>query len=817
MTRTKRLLIPVISLALAALPVLAQDNAPKTAFRLTLGTQGASGINDSSKLQEYEVIKRGLVIFDAAFDWHGAKGGYLRFAAKNLGLDDQSASLAGGNEGFWKLSLTLDQNPRWFSNTGATLYSQSMPGTFKLADGMRDSLQRIWSPWRGTGSTEPAAPANSNDNRFWSFRDYLPGAQPVDLRYVRKTSRAGFEYTGLKDWAFSLALQRENRNGTEPVVFTGTGGPGIIEIAQTIDYRTDELKAGVDFAHGRIFANGSVSYNNFTNGVPYSTIDNPQRLMNVDYYWNPTARVNYVTGSNSMRLWNAPDNKALTFDLTGGISLPLRHTVTANFQMGRMSMARDLIAQSTNPNLATSATNPDPNFTLAPEYPGINAKFDTQMVMLRLTGAPLKGFGYSASFRTYELKDKMEEYVFHSTVNRDGSGSYSSTGLATRLSGYKTDALKGEVHYSFIRGFRVGLNLGQKKTSYAEREYLSVTDRTIGVTLDANVKWAGFRGAYSSADRTPGAFNPEGPATYVRPYRLAEDGVTRIYDLGNQPGFFMTDLTKRKGRVFNAALTLSPVDRLAATFFCQGFDNDYPDTDVGLKKMTATNFGADLVWAVTEQFSINAGLIDETYKMDNNFWYSPGNSAPESTDLVNPEDRYWNFIANDARTLSLGFRWDVLPDRLDVGSDFDYSKGVSRSTFEIASGGVLGGDINFPTNTTTVNFPTVGPYTAYPEVNNTLTIWKAQVTYHLNPQIDVGFLWWWQKYVAADYALDYLRFYMLPGSSLYAINPDGTTNTAIISTVYPNLDPSANKAYFLGATVPDYDAKIFRLFVRYRW
>lgn len=816
--RNNRLLNLVIVFALAATPVFAQEKDPKIAFDLTVGGQGGTGLNDSSKLQQYEVIKKGLVLLKAAFSWQGSNGRYLKIQGSNIGLDDQSASLDLGKESSWKLSLSLDQNPRWFSNTGASLYSENSSGEFKLPDAMRAGLQRIWWPWRGAGSTEPAAPANSNDNRFWSYRDYLSGAQAVDLRYVRTTDKASFDLSAIKDWNFKVSYKRETRNGTQPYTFTARGGPAIIEIAQSIKYKTDELRADVDFTKGRLFADGSFSLSKFTNDVPFSTVDNPEMLQNTLYYWNPAVRTNFVAGSNTLSLWNAPDNKALNLDLSAGLVLPLRHTFTLTFQKGSMSMDRDLIPQSTNPLLATSATTPDPNFSLAPEYPSINAKFDTQLVMLNLSGAPFRNFGYSAYYRSYELKDKTEEYIFHSTVNRDGSGSYSLAGsIAGGMSGYKQDALKGEAHFTPIRGVRLGLNLGHKKTSYDEREYLSIADNSLGVTVDANYKWAGFRGGYSTVKRTPGAFNPEAFATSVRPYTLAADGKTKVYDLGNQPGFFMTDLTKREGKLYNAALTLTPLGNLAVTLSTQGVDNTYPSTDVGLKKMKMSNMGVDLMWSLNERFSMSAALITEKYNMDSNFFYSPTIAAPNSTVLSNPADRYGNAIENKANTYSLGFRWDVIPDRLEITSDYDYSKGRSNSSFVFAAGGVLGGDLYYPTNTTTLNFPPVGPYTAYPEVFNATTIWKTRLNYHVNTHITVGLLWWMQKYDHADYALDNLDLYMLPGSSLYARQADGTLNTDVVGNLYPLLDPSANKALFLGARVPNYNANIFRGSINYRW
>ena len=58
---------------------------------------------------------------------------------------------------------------------------------------------------------------------------------------------------------------------------------------------------------------------------------------------------------------------------------------------------------------------------------------------------------------------------------------------------------------------------------------------------------------------------------------------------------------------------------------------------------------------------------------------------------------------------------------------------------------------------------------------------------------------------------------MLPRSSLYARQADGMLNTNVVGNLYPLLDPSANKALFLGARVPNYNANIFRGSINYRW
>ncbi len=115
----------------------------------------------------------------------------------------------------------------------------------------------------------------------------------------------------------------------------------------------------------------------------------------------------------------------------------------------------------------------------------------------------------------------------------------------------------------------------------------------------------------------------------------------------------------------------------------------------------------------------------------------------------------------------------------------------------------------FPTSAQP-NFPMV-QYLNYPEVFNATRIWKTQVNYHLSKNITFGLLYWRQTYEAANWATDNLNAYMLAGASLYATTPGA------VSSIYPLLDPSANRAFFLGAQSPDYKANIVRASLTYRF
>ena len=785
------LLALAISFSVVALPVLAQDGKPsQVTGGVTVGAQTGSGIDASSKLQQYETVPRGVTLFDVDFGWKNDARYFITFEGNKLGLDDQFAQFDAGKKGAWSITGSLNQNPRWFSNTAETLYTQSAPGVFKLADGMRTSLQKIWSPATG----ETAAPANSSDNRFWSVLDYMNGAQPVDLRYVRKTGNVAFDVSALKDWDFKLSYQRETRNGSQPVAFTA--GPGIDEIANPIQYTTQDVRGEVEYTKKAFLLNAAFSNSRFTNGVPYSVIDNPVRLNDTDYFW--TAKPVLNTGANSeAQLWNAPDNKANSFDLTAAYKLPMRHKVTFTASFTSMTMDRTLVPQALNPNLNLATNNASyGKFSLAPEYSAINAKLDQTLYQVNFSGDPNPKFGYSAYYRAFDLTDKMPTYTFHSTVNSDGGASYSATGTSTGDAGYSTGQFKAEAHVLPAHGIKVGVNFGHVKTNYQDRDVLDLTDNTVGVTFDANHSWVGFHGGYTNLKREPGAENPN----------AAAEGTTGgPLDINAA----MKDVARQDGKIYNAALTLTPLDKAAFTVSLQGMDSDFPNTSIGLKKSTVRNYGFDFVYTFNEKVGVNAGYVYETYHMDNNFWYG-ANGTVASPVATSTTDQYFNKIDDNVDTVDAGVRFDIIPGRFDIRSDYSYSKGRSDSGFTVVPGGQAGGDMYFPTTTTTVNFAQ-GQYLNMPQVFNATTIWKTSFNYHVEKNLVVSLLYWYQKFDQADYAYDLLAPYMQAGSTPYASTPGAVAN------IYPTLDPSANRALFLNAGVPNYNASIVRVSLRYRF
>ena len=538
---------------------------------ITLSGQINDAQGDSSKLEQYEEIPEGFLVPCAAYSWSNEKY-FFDAKAIDIGYDDQYIGGLFGKKGGFLLDVSWDQNPNWQSNTARTPYTETSAGIFSVPDSMRLALQNVYVPWVPPTTSNPVgtgtAPANPTVPGFYAVENYVNlGLPAFDLRYVRKTGRAGFEVPVGKSLVLNASYARETRDGNKNTTFYG--GPDY-EVATPIDYVTDNFRFGGDFAKGRLFFGASVDFSQFTNEVPFVEIDNPERLEMV----NPTNGRAIFNDAEFFRLAMYPDNEAWQADFTGGITLPARHKLTASLSTGNMSMDTALQNISTNPNLQTSATAPNPLFTVVPPYGSVAAEYDTFMGQVRLTGDPIRWLGYIVSWRKFELDDKTQHYHFTSTARGDVGASYSADGFTREHEGWSIESLRGEVHVTPITGLRLGASYGQDKRTYDIREYADVTDDVWTFTGDYTHRLFSLRLKYDILDRKPGDSNEEAiPPSWA--------------------GATQTDITERSRHMFSGFLTVTPTEKLAITLNGAKTSNEFAESVTGLLDQSFDMFGID--------------------------------------------------------------------------------------------------------------------------------------------------------------------------------------------------------------------------------
>jgi MtrB/PioB family decaheme-associated outer membrane protein len=772
-----------LAVCLAAGVAMGQEpNGSETSGSVTIGAQGGTGIDDSSKLQQYEVVPKGVFAPGATFSWKGSSNYFLDFKSSNLGLDDQYASLSAGKKDKFKLNLSWDQNPNWMSNTARTPYTEIAPGVFHAPDGMRLALQNIYVPWIAGTAANPigtgSAPANPTVANFFAVDPWVSQAQPIDLRYDRKTGKAAFSVKASENLNFNVSYSREARDGNKNTTFYA--GSYNLEIATPIAYRTHNFRGEGEYAKGRFFANVSADFSKFVNDVPFALIDNAERLE----LTSPLTQRPVFNDVATFRLILPPDNKAYTVDFNGGVTFPRRHKLTASVSTGAMSMDTALLPLSTNPSLATSATAPDPKFTIVPPYDNISAKYDTFMGALKFTGDPHAKFGYSATFRKFQLKDKTDEYEFFSVVRGDVGASQRVLGgvgeagpLVREHEGYDFQTLKGEVHVLPVRGLRLSVGYGQDKRSYDVREFSDVTDDNLTASVDYSTSKASFHGGFTNLKRKPGAAN----------------------DLAIAPtwqGATQTDITERHRNAFNGLLTLTPASAFSITLSGMKQTNEFAESVTGLLDQKFDQVGVDFTYAPSAKYSVTAGYVYEKYFFNMAAAYFPrGVTVPAGFD-PKTDPNYWeNATTDKIDTFRASVAVTFMPNKLDGTLDVDYTKPRSDSAYTFVPGGT--GEANgvwpavpvvgFPT--AAVSVPTT--FDGFPQVSKNFLILKARLTYRIDKNLSASALYWRQKFDNVDWQTQNTLPYM------------------------GRVDPGANRWFFLGAQVPSYDANIFRASVTY--
>ncbi len=98
-----------------------------------------------------------------------------------------------------------------------------------------------------------------------------------DLELTRKRSRARFDFTLSSNWKAFATYGNERRDGSRPfgAVFGGGGGGGNVEIPESIDYNTQDVLAGLQFANPMTNLNLQVTASFFQNDIDTLTFENP--------------------------------------------------------------------------------------------------------------------------------------------------------------------------------------------------------------------------------------------------------------------------------------------------------------------------------------------------------------------------------------------------------------------------------------------------------------------------------------------------------------------------------------------------------------
>lgn len=725
------LLITVVAALCLSPAIFADDPSPNG--EITAGGQTTTGNTDSSKFQEFRDIPKGLVLFNARYDWDNAGLYYFHFDGLNFGYKDQEAHITWGKKSLWKIAVDFSENPRWFSNTAKTLYNEPYRGYLSLPDAMQTALQ-------ADATLLP---------------DYIPGAHDVNLRYIRQTGKIGMECTSLEDWTFSLNYSNEFRKGNQPYSLSALTFNILSELPVPIRYRTQNWDVGAEWAKGKWYAGIDLHVSRFDNDVNAVRWDNPLRI---------TDAVSASGTNNSAATPQAalpPDNRSWNLDFNGGVRLPHNHQISASISWGKMKQNMTFLPFSTNTALMALS-----NYPSLPA-PSADAKINTFLGYISITGDPIKWFGYSVRYRKNDMKNKTPYLIFDTYAETDAT--LPSLGRGNSPVGWKQAQWEGEVHFTPVKQASFGLSYNSDVMRYQFREEEKTRTNLWKLTTDLRFSpYITFHGSYSDSKRRVKRYNE---LLDELEYPFGEAVVN-----GSPEGSTKFDVWSRNTRAYNALLAIYPIENFSISLNTQYSRGKYPDAEFGLSLDRYKNYGIDLSYTATKRINFYGSYMNEKYRYEMASRYRPVTSGVAIDD---PANDWWNLTSNKIETYTIGVKTDFIPDRFDMTADFAYSNAKSNSDNTYAPGGVDQGNGVFNGVT----------YNGFPVVYNRLKTFDMRLNYHIKKNFSAAIEYMWEKWNKEDWANDVMDIYMA------------------------GADPSTNKSMFLGARVLPYNANLFRIFI----
>jgi hypothetical protein len=223
------------------------------------GAIGVGGDEEAAKFREYKDLESGAYLNNFTFMLEQPKSGFhLDAVGGGVAQNDQYYGVDVGRYNTWRVRGSFSEIPHVFTSTYHSLWDGVGSGALTLR-GLRPG-----------GTTD----ANTTQaNMLVAIRSTAPS----DLELERKRSRARFDLTLPANWKAFAAYTNERREGSRPfgAVFGGGGGGGNIEIPESIDYTTQDVTAGLQFANPKTSLNLQFAGSFFQNDLDTMTFENP--------------------------------------------------------------------------------------------------------------------------------------------------------------------------------------------------------------------------------------------------------------------------------------------------------------------------------------------------------------------------------------------------------------------------------------------------------------------------------------------------------------------------------------------------------------
>jgi len=718
-------------LLLAPMVAQAQEEGKiESSGEVTLGARQGKG-DDSSKFNEYRDIRDGFHLFDL---WFGVldpnNGRYLDFKGEDLLRDDQSIRLGVGEYGNWNLVIDRNQIPHNLSNKARTPYIDQGNGILTLP-----STAAI--PNTNLVPTAAQLLANDAATATW-LTTTLHG---VDLGTQRDKTGATVSLTPNQEFKFRLSLSDERKDGSNltygPI---GDRPPRTLnaQLAEPIDYKTQELKFEVEYNQPTYQALFSYLLSGFENNIDTLRWQNPYTA-DADGSGFDTWNAAYNVASFGQRAL-APDNRYQNVSLALGFDLPMASRLSTTLSYGMMRQDETLLPYSSsnlNSIAALGSTGILPRGTA-------DTEINTTMFNADYSINPIDRLNLRAFLRYYNLDNKTPQnnwwYVTDDTITVANAAAGTTTELNKRVNlAYSYDQTNYGLDTSYNLPFwRTTFGLGYERENINRDFREANTDENIfkGSVKTKPVNWLTLRGKYLYGNRDGSDYNNTVTSQSYWGASAATDNPVNSFS--NHPDLRISDVSDRQRNQFDFAATVMPSEGLDLTASYRYRNDDYdsgvaptqpllgnplaatpadlaattPGNQLGLLETKTNRYALDASYAATERLNLNAFGSRETIKStQRGLEFNEGNklnptSIAATTDLgpwTRASSQWMAETKDKTNTIGAGVGYEIIPGKLRLATDYTYSQGkvdIAYSGFgSVATGNATNTTLPLPDST----------------------------------------------------------------------------------------------------------------------
>jgi MtrB/PioB family decaheme-associated outer membrane protein len=678
--RTHALTVALGLLAATALPAGAQQ-AGVAAGRLPgidFGVRFTDITGDAARFQRFRDLGDGAFVDRLRFDREGDTW-LFSVGADHLGRRDQRYFAEFRGHGKLKITFEWDQVPLFISQDTRTLYRTEAPGVLRIDPSLRQAIE--------AGRLRLA--------------DVAPQASPFEVRSRRDVARVDLVYSATRELDLTVKLEQTRREGTMPWG-ASFGFNNAVEIPAPIDWRTTDLKAGLEWANARGMFRASYEGSWFDNDIETLVWDNPLRATDTTF---AGAYVSGLAGSQGRSaFW--PSNSLQGLTTSGAYKLPAETRVTGHLSVGLWRQDEALLPFTIN-----SAIPPIPL-----ERPTAEGEFRSVAASGSITSRPRPEIWLSARYRLYDLANRTPPFRGQAMVVFD---QVTREMRESEPLGYTRHTFDADVSFTPRPWTALRVGYGREQADRTFRIFETTVDHVVRASADTTAGWVTLRAIAERAVRRGSGFDEE----------LLEEA-------GEQPAMRHFDIADRDRNRLTALLQLAPSSAIALSVSAAVGRDDYTHSGFGLRDNR--NRAYSVSFDLTPREAIAAG---GSYTFEKYTALQRSRQAAPGAQFVDPTRDWTLDTADRVHTALATLDLVRLIPRTELNLTYSYTRSKALYVYGVVPGSTLFAGGLFPAER------------QLPPVANELRTGTVDLRYFLTPRVAVGFLYWYDRYRVDDFAL----------------------------------------------------------------